>query len=423
MKNKITNNLGLKILAVLFSCALWLIVVNINDPVSSKTFSGIPVTIKNSESITRQGKVYAILDDTDTVDVTVRASRSTIDALDRENIKAVADVNELTFMDTVEIKLSSDKYNDKLESITSTTENLKLNIENMKVTQLVVNSMTTGEPAAGYVLGNVTTDQNLIVLSGPESIISQVSRVEANVNVEGMTSDISTDVKLKLYDVEGTLIENGSITKNIDSVNVHVPIYATKIVPIQYTTVGEPAAGYALSGEVIGTPNTVTIAGKQAAIDAITMIEVPELNIAGQNSDVVTTIKIKDYLPENVHYIGKKADAVITVTAKIAKEAVKTFTIPSRNITVANVDADTTAILSNTEEAETLEVVGLPEIVNGLKPESIVGVADMKELKETLGVDTIQPGIYQVPVTVQLPEGVTPVVPLIVEIQVKHTAE
>ena len=33
LAKKLTNNLGLKVLAVLFAIALWIVVVNIDDPV------------------------------------------------------------------------------------------------------------------------------------------------------------------------------------------------------------------------------------------------------------------------------------------------------------------------------------------------------------------------------------------------------
>ena len=45
MKKSLTNNIGLKLLAFIFAFMLWLLVVNIDDPVGSKTFENIPYTI------------------------------------------------------------------------------------------------------------------------------------------------------------------------------------------------------------------------------------------------------------------------------------------------------------------------------------------------------------------------------------------
>ena len=405
MKKKLTNNLGLKILALFFSVILWLIVVNINDPVVAMSFSGIEVEIRNADSITSQGKVYEILEGTNKIDVVVRAKRSIIDSLSKENIRAIADMEELTFMDTVGISLSTNKYNDKLESITSSTENLKINIENVQKVQLVVTCETTGDPAAGYVLGSIKTDQNLVRLSGPESTISKVSKAIASVNIAGMSSDISTRVELKLYDSEDNLIENSSIVKNIDSVNVNVEILATKDVPIKFAASGTPAAGYMLSGVNTGTPATVKIAGKQSVVDALNTIEVTDINVTGQNSDMTTIVNIKEYLPDNVYYVGSVADSQISAVIGIEPIATRTFMVPASNIAVTELPEGMTAEFPDLEGPVEVEISGLSDVISTLSANTILGVISMDELKEELGVEELAEGVYNRPVSFQLPEA------------------
>ena len=43
MKFKITRNLGLKVAALIFSVFFWLIVINVNDPVTTATYANIPM--------------------------------------------------------------------------------------------------------------------------------------------------------------------------------------------------------------------------------------------------------------------------------------------------------------------------------------------------------------------------------------------
>ena len=47
MKEKLTNNLGLKLLSLLMATLLWLVVVNSQDPLETRTFTDIPVKIIN----------------------------------------------------------------------------------------------------------------------------------------------------------------------------------------------------------------------------------------------------------------------------------------------------------------------------------------------------------------------------------------
>ena len=54
---RLTRNLGLKIVSFLLAVALWLLVVNIDDPVVRWTYLDVPVTIKNADIITNQGMI------------------------------------------------------------------------------------------------------------------------------------------------------------------------------------------------------------------------------------------------------------------------------------------------------------------------------------------------------------------------------
>ena len=77
MEKRLMNNIGLKILAFFVAFMLWIMVVNIDDPVTHKTFSDIPVSVINEEVLANahQPQTYQIVDNTQTVDVTVTAKR------------------------------------------------------------------------------------------------------------------------------------------------------------------------------------------------------------------------------------------------------------------------------------------------------------------------------------------------------------
>ena len=58
---KVMNNFGLKVLAVLFSVVLWIVVVNIDDPSTSKPYT-TSVSLENKSYITSMGKWADYLD-------------------------------------------------------------------------------------------------------------------------------------------------------------------------------------------------------------------------------------------------------------------------------------------------------------------------------------------------------------------------
>ena len=62
MRRRLTANWGLKILAFFSAVLMWLVVVNIDDPVTDKTYSGIPVSVINEEIVTTTNRTYQIVD-------------------------------------------------------------------------------------------------------------------------------------------------------------------------------------------------------------------------------------------------------------------------------------------------------------------------------------------------------------------------
>ena len=56
----IVNNIGFKILALVFAFVLWLVITNTTDPVTTRTITGIPVQIENESMVLDGSRVYTI---------------------------------------------------------------------------------------------------------------------------------------------------------------------------------------------------------------------------------------------------------------------------------------------------------------------------------------------------------------------------
>ena len=410
MKKKLTDNLGLKILAVLFSVAIWFIVVNISDPVDKTVFRNIPVEILNEDAVTSQGKVYEILDETNVIDVTVWAKRSILDTLGRENIIATADMQEINFMDTmVRIKLSTNKYNDKLDSIVSSTENMMIRVEDMKRKQFMITTRTVGEPADGYILGNVSVEQNLVRVSGPESLVDRMDHAEVSVDVAGLSQDIRTDVTIHLYDADNNPVEEDNLKKSLDQVKVGVEILQTKRVPLVFVTSGAPADGYALTGEIESKPSTVLVAGKGNAIKNIAQIEITDaaLNVAGKNSSLATSVDVKKYLPENIILAESDFSGKVNVTVHIEKEITAEVPLNIDDIVISGVPEDMEGRIAEENDEIVLKVGGLAAAIEEMEETEIAASVDVAAYMEQHSLTELRAGGYQMQLTVALPEGIS----------------
>ena len=93
-KYRLTRNMGLKIMAFVFAAFLWLIVMNVDDPVDRKTYSNIPVIFANDDIISQEGNVYQVLDEQN-VSVVVSAKASVLKDIHSDDIVATEDIKDM----------------------------------------------------------------------------------------------------------------------------------------------------------------------------------------------------------------------------------------------------------------------------------------------------------------------------------------
>lgn len=399
MKKSLTNNIGLKLLAFIFAFMLWLLVVNIDDPVDTKTFDDIPVSIEYTEVVTQDQRSYQVLDGTDTVSVTVSATRSVLEKISAENIVATADMRELYLESQIPIEITIPGY--EFETATASPRNVQVKIEQNKSDTFPITVTTTGTVRDGYVLGNVQADPERVTVNGPESVIDQISKVVAEVNVSGLSSDSSIDAVLTYYDEDNNEISAEQLANNLGTtgVKVNVTLYHTARIPVTVDTSGVTAAdGYSIS-EVTWTPEEIQLAGEEEVLDALEEIRIPAdaIDITSISQRTEKTVDITPYLPEGTRLVDENGNNIL-VTARVAREGTKSFDIPVGSITVNNLDDALT--VSGYGSGDDLEVhIGGPqEQLNSLELSDLAVSIDLKNCTEA--------GEYEVPVTITLPSDV-----------------
>lgn len=399
MKKSLTNNIGLKLLAFIFAFMLWLLVVNIDDPVDTKTFDDIPVSIEYTEVVTQDQRSYQVLDGTDTVSVTVSATRSVLEKISAENIVATADMRELYLESQIPIEITIPGY--EFETATASPRNVQVKIEQNKSDTFPITVTTTGTVRDGYVLGNVQADPERVTVNGPESVIDQISKVVAEVNVSGLSSDSSIDAVLTYYDEDNNEISAEQLANNLGTtgVKVNVTLYHTARIPVTVDTSEVTAAdGYSIS-EVTWTPEEIQLAGEEEVLDALEEIRIPAdaIDITSISQRTEKTVDITPYLPEGTRLVDENGNNIL-VTARVAREGTKSFDIPVGSITVNNLDDALT--VSGYGSGDDLEVhIGGPqEQLNSLELSDLAVSIDLKNCTEAGG--------YEVPVTITLPSDV-----------------
>lgn len=406
MKKKLTHNLGLKLASLVLAFILWFLVVTINNPKDTTSFSNIRVNLINTELLDEENKVYEVLDNTDVVRVTVEAPRSIIQQLRASDIVAEADVSKLTDINTIAITYYV--QNADTVSIEGNHDVVRLSVEDKASKWVRLTSNVVGEVADGYMIANASPDQTMIEVTGPESAVERVSYAKVEIDVSGATTDLSANVEIKLYDKQDNAIEQDNLVKNVDYAHMSVYVLATKEVPIELNVMGEPAEGHMATGVVESTPATVKIAGMPSVLANVNKISIPgeELNITGVMDNMSAVINIKEYLPDNVRLADGSFNGRITAVVYIEPKVEKTLNVALNNISITNLPQDFTASLPEDIEEYAVQVEGLATFIDPLRQAAVSGVVDIAAWMEERELTELTEGVYSIPITFNLSEDI-----------------
>ena len=361
MKSLFTKNIGLKIVSFLGAFILWLVVVNVDDPIISKTYTGINVEVLNEDILTEEGKCYEIIGDSGTINVVVTAHRSVIDGMSRDYIKATADLKALTSLNTVPIEVRSTRYSDRIDSVSTRDANLKLNIEKLVNKEVPVVIGHEGEPQEGYILAKIENAIDSVTVTGPESVISKTSKAMATADITDISGDYLVTQPLFCIDENNDPILDERLVLSRTVTEVKFIVYATKTIPLSSGFSGTPADGYGTTGAVITEPANVLIAGKGENYDDMDVIYISpdQVSVEGATSDVTTEVNILDYLPTGVIFADPSFDPNVRVKVGVEKNSHKVIDVPLSNVTIENVPEGYTVSVVDIGPTFPVEIQGI----------------------------------------------------------------
>lgn len=400
-KYKLTTNLGLKVIAFIFAVFLWFIVVNFDNPVGSSTFRDIPVQILNDDIITSAGEVYQVEGDR-TVTVVVYATREVRQKLTSDNIVATADIKQIDSTGRlVPIEVTINGFSGESVTAEAIPRNLTIQREKSgkKVMSLTVD--TEGVKLAdGYILGDASVEPDQVTITGAESVLDQVDRAVAQVDeVEGVSEDSVLPASLVLYDANGNELNQTQMSNNLgeEGLSVSVEVMKVKGIPVVFDVEGSPAEGYKYSG-CVSTPESVQVCGKSEDIDKISEIDVPAsvIDISGASEPIEMSVDITPYLPEGVELVDENSGNV-KVTVKIEQEGALSVDFMVSSIRINNL-------------AENLQVSYEPDAEITFRFTGDEDLLDTLDISNAVSVDLSdydRPGTYDIPVKVNLPEGIS----------------
>lgn len=394
MIDKLKNNLGLKIIALLFAVFLWWTVVNVDDPIGTKKFQ-TEVNVINTEVVTNEGKSYQIVNGTKNVTITVKARRKVLDKVKSADIVATADFQELQGV-SVPIRIKITGFEGEYEEATANPRNLQIQTEVTETKTFPITVATIGSVREGYVLDKVNTvaKPKSIEISGPKSTLGRIAKVVAKVDVSELAKDTTLSAELIYYDSADNILDKSLLSSNCDrnGVSVGVKLLVTKQIPVSFDesqiTMGE---GYVYAG-ITFEPQTILVVGTAEALSDITQLSIgaEALKREGLVSNEEVVVDVTPYLPEGIALADEAASSIV-VNIQVEKAGEKKLSLPVRSVKVNNAP-EGFELTFNGNQTVNLQFQGTKDALAGLTIEKIIATIDLSEYKEA--------GTYDVPVQI-----------------------
>ena len=403
MKKKVANNISLKILSLIIAVVVWLLVVNIDNPIGTKSFVVSDVQLLNEAYIDADGKMCIQDSEQTPIRVTIKAQRKILDKLTVADLRATADLQQAVSLDTdpvmVPITVSCEKVSPN--NIEVTPNNLSLHLEDKDTQEFVVNVTTNNtKPDKRYEVGSLTSNPEKIKITGPKSLINKIDKVNASVDVDGASEDVTEETDVKIIDKNGEEFTDTDMAYlNISKVSVTARLWKVRPeVRIKAEYEGTPADGYEVES-ISTTPNVISVAGSDEALSALeeqnNTITIPSsaTDVSGKDSDYEVKINISDYLSQGLKLTSDSSEDVF-VRVNILPQGSSVCEVPTKNIKVENAP-ESMQVAFDTAKIE-IRIKKTEEDLSDLKESDIKASIDLKDKTE---------GSFEVPVKIEIPEG------------------
>ncbi len=427
-KRKLTDNIPLKLMSVIVGIFVWLLVVNIDNPTTRKSFVIHDVELLNQAYIDSMGLVSLMEEDQDPIRVYITGTRSTVSDISESDIHAAADLqqaislesaierNPTTTMVMVPIAVTCTGISP--ENIEVTPKNLSVRLQKKATQEFVINATSEGKPGSGYEIGTVTANPEKIRITGPSSLIGKINQVNAVIDVDGATETVIDECDLTIYDKNGeplTSTQMNYLTFE-RQVTVTARLWQVQTVSIDGEYSGVPADGYRVES-VETIPSEITVAGGEDALKELALsgntIWIPQeaIDISGKKDNMEIKINISEYLPEGIVLTsGSSTDVFVRVN--ILPEGSVEYEILTSEIQVENL-------------AENLQVTFDTAAINVRlkKEDESMEDPDAESIQASIDLEGREEGSYEVPVDITLPEGYELVEDVTAEINISEISE
>ena len=371
MSKEMKNNASIKIFALIIAIILWSYVMSEENPVRT-TDKNVKVKLTNMSSLERQNLVVMEPEEAK-INIRVQGKMNTLKEISEDDFIVTADLSgykEGEWKVPVYVEVPPE-----VKLVDYSPKEILFKFEKIIREEMIISLEIEGELPKGYTLGTPEVKPQSIYIEGPRSWVNSVSKVLATIKVTDKTEDIKATIPLALVDAKGENIRGVEQEQNF--VDVFIPIYQTKTVPIELQTEGQLPDDYDIVDININPPR-IEIMGKKENLRSVNSITTKMIDI---NSLVgKRNVLVELEVPENIELVNPEQQ--VTITLNVDESKTKSFNYSLRDVDIKNLDPALKIAEEDLDQIFEVKVVGLGSKIDTLTKEDLSIEIDLENLEE-----------------------------------------
>ncbi len=227
--------------SVIMAFLLWMGITMSHQTSMQRTFLVTGVSVNLESTAVGESGMSVINDVTNqNFSVKVKGTSGAVSKLKPEDINLYVNAAEVDSPGQVELKVfASDNSSDSYRVLEISPAKITVDFDYIDTKEFEIIPVTDGITVneTGLVKGTEGIgglESNIIQITGPRSIISRIEKVTALVSDTKVIKSTETfDAKIIMYSKDGHEIKSENLSLNITDVNVTVPVYKQKTVPVK----------------------------------------------------------------------------------------------------------------------------------------------------------------------------------------------
>ena len=364
-KNK--QKVIVQLVCVLLSFGLWIYVTNIENPIKSYELNKVPVEIKNSDNLKSSGLTLSP-NQNFYVNLKIEGSSQDLFSIDKEDFKISVDLNELVLKkgeNKVMVRIEEAPQDIKIKNSTGLT--IRINTEEYKTKEVPVKSKINVISKSGYYVATPIFSPDIVLVSGPESLVDKVKSVVAEAEESNVVKTIIKNYTV--IPVDDNYKEVIGVQLSQKWVEATIEINEGKTVPIKINVIGTIQNDLKLKS-ISSDTTEIGITGPKSILDSISEIGTENIDISQIKDN--TSIEVKLKIPDGI--LIHNGQNNINVNILVEKKKTKEFTI---NYSIIG-QQEGISIVPDKNNI-TIEVIGFEDDINNLTEANFSAQLDVSQ--------------------------------------------